>query len=169
MYRGATLVFAGGLLIIPSLAVSAGGTTDVVKGQSLRLPVSVATVEAVKGQVSVNRGQGFEPVVTTTQVKSGDVVMARPHGQGKILYAGGCMVNVYPGAVVAVKKDQKESCKVAKQKPMTLGPACDPSTDDKCLAAPAVREPVWPWLAGAGLAVGVSCIGWCRCHGSSCD
>ena len=60
------------------------------------------TLDPVKPQVSINRGEGFKPVTTPTSVSSGDRVMAGPGGHGKIVYADGCVVDVYPGNVLTV-------------------------------------------------------------------
>ena len=74
-------------------------------------------MNVVSGQVSINRGKGFKPVVKTTQANVGDQVMVRPDSQAKIVYSEGCAVEVNPGAVVGVAG----SCKVAMAKPMTAG------------------------------------------------
>jgi hypothetical protein len=59
---------------------------------------------------------------------------------------------INPGAVVGVAG----SCKVAMAKPMTAGL-------EPVVAAPAPS--ILPWLAGAALAVGVACIGFCQSQG----
>jgi hypothetical protein len=118
----------------------------------------VATVEPVAGQVSFSRGHGFNEITGPTRANVGDQVMASIRGHAKIVYSEGCVVDVYPGAVVGVAG----SCKVAAAKPMMAGLACDPSTDPKCLApVPAAAAPLWPLLAGAALAVGAACVGFC--------
>ena len=42
-------------------------------------PAAAASVELVKGKVLINRGNGFQPVTTSTQADVGDQLMA---GQG---------------------------------------------------------------------------------------
>jgi hypothetical protein len=118
-----------------------------------------ATVEVIQGQVSINRGEGFKPAAGSIEARIGDLVMASPGGKARIVYSGGCAVDVHPGAVVAV---QQGACTVAK--PMMLGPACDPSRDDKCLAPVGPAVPGTPWYvypAAAGLIVAATCVGWC--------
>lgn len=49
-----------------------------------------ATVDAIQGSVSINRGGGFQPVTGATPAKSGDTVMVRPGGSAQITYENGC-------------------------------------------------------------------------------
>ena len=80
-----------------------------VAGVCLVSPALAATVQPVQGQVSINRGEGFQPLAGKTQARPGDLVMASPGGEAKILYADGCMVNVKPVKVVSV--GAKSPCK----------------------------------------------------------
>lgn len=64
---------------------------------------SATGVELVAGQVSINRGDGYQPLVDWAPAFPGDLVMASPDGSGKIEYADGCVVEVTPGAVIAVQ------------------------------------------------------------------
>jgi hypothetical protein len=109
----------------------------------------VATVESVKGQLSLNRGLGFKEIAGSEQAKPGDSVMVSPGGHGKITYFEGCVVDVYPGAVVGVAG----SCKVAMAKPMLAGLEAP-------VAAPVT--PWWVWPVAAGLIVGAACAGFCE-------
>lgn len=61
------------------------------------------TVESIQGQVAINRGDGFRPVTTATQGKSGDRVMANPNSSAEIVYDNGCREKVDPGQVVVIK------------------------------------------------------------------
>jgi hypothetical protein len=115
---------------------------------------SAATVKIIQGQVSINRGDGFKPATGTVEARVGDLVMANPGGKGRIVYSGGCVVDVYPGAVVAV---QPGSCKV---KPMLLGQSCDPK-ELNCGIPAAPGTPFWVDAVGAGLIVAATCVGWC--------
>ncbi|MEL6373404.1 MAG: hypothetical protein AAFR04_05500 [Pseudomonadota bacterium] len=63
-----------------------------------------ATLESVNGNVKVNRGAGFQPVVSGATLKAGDMVMAAPGASAKLSYSGGCKITVAAGAVVAVRK-----------------------------------------------------------------
>lgn len=60
-------------------------------------------LEQVKGQIAINRGQGYQGVAQITQANPGDMVMASPNSSGKITYEDGCVVDVKPEAVVAVQ------------------------------------------------------------------
>ena len=72
-------------------------------GTLFSLSASATGVEVVAGQVSINRGDGYQPVVDWTPADPGNLVMASPDGSGKIEYADGCVVEVKAGAVVAVQ------------------------------------------------------------------
>jgi hypothetical protein len=107
---------------------------------SLCTPAWAATLEVVKGDVSVKQGEGFRRVAGATEVYSGNQVMAGPGGQARIVYSDGCVVKVYPGSVMAVPR----KC----YKPMTAG-----------LEAPPPPEP-FPWvpvLLGAAVIGGGIC------------
>jgi hypothetical protein len=101
-----------------------------VIGLFVSLPALAATVEVVEGQVSINRGHGFQQVAGTADAYASDSVMANPGGRGKIVYPDGCVVDVYPGAVVTVE-----------------------DRDPKALPGPCkvAGAPIWPYVAGAAL------------------
>lgn len=61
-----------------------------------------ATIEPVQGQLSVNQGQGFEPVNSRIDANVGDSVMVSPNGAAVVAYPDGCKVNVEPGAVMTI-------------------------------------------------------------------
>jgi hypothetical protein len=110
-------------------------------GTLVCLPAMAATtVKVVEGQVSVNQGEGYKQVAGAAAVSTGDRVMAAPKGRGKIVYADGCTVDVFPGAVVTVP----EKC----YQPMRAG----------LEAAPAEAAYVGiPWIpiVGAAAVIGV--------------
>lgn len=80
-----------------------------VAGVCLVSPALAATVQPVQGQVSINRGEGFQPLAGKTQARAGDLVMVHPGGKAKLLYPGGCIIPVTPGKVVQV--GAKSPCK----------------------------------------------------------
>ena len=104
-----------------------------------------ATVQTVTPQLSVNSGEGYKIVTGSTAVSIGDQVMASPGGRGKIVYADGCAVDVYPGAVVTVP--------VKCYQPMTAGLEVPP---------PAAVGIPW-WLVG-GTAAFIG-VGICAAQG----
>jgi hypothetical protein len=61
-----------------------------------------ATLEPGQGQISVNQGQGFQPVNSRVDANVGDSVMVSPDGSASVVYADGCKVNVRPGAVATI-------------------------------------------------------------------
>jgi hypothetical protein len=116
-----------------------------------------ATVVVVKSPVMVSHGEGYSEVTTSIAAARGDQVMAGPQGQARIVYPDGCTVQVGPGGVASVGE-----CK----QPMTAGldsNICDPSTDDKCLAAPP-PAPRPPYLLYGGIAAGIA-VGICAAQG----
>jgi hypothetical protein len=122
-------------------------------GLLLSFSASAATVDG-EG-ISINGGHGYMKLAGPTQANAGDSVMASPGGHGTIVYSDGCVVHVYPGAVVTV---QEGSCKVAK--PMTLAETnCDPKELNCPPPAPVAGafHPIWPLFA-AGLFVATPII-----------
>ena len=73
-----------GLYLVPVLALFSS------------LSASAATVEAVKGKVLINRGEGFQQTASGAQAKAGDLVMASAGGSAKLVYPGGCQIKVIP-------------------------------------------------------------------------
>jgi hypothetical protein len=111
------------------------------------MPAVAATVEVLQGQVSVNQGQGYKQIAAKSAVSTGDQVMAAPGGRGRIVYPGGCALDVSPGAVVKVP----EKC----YQPMTAG-----------LEAPVEEvRPHGAWIpyvgAAAVIGVGVCAVSGC--------
>ena len=86
-------------LVLPAFAL----------GLVLCSPAWATSVEVVQGQVSINHGKGYKPVRGKSDALPGDTVMASPNGSGKVTYDDGCVVEVKPGAVVAV--EQTSPCK----------------------------------------------------------
>jgi hypothetical protein len=64
--------------------------------------VSAATVIAVTGKVSINRGDGFAQISSATSAKPGDRVMAGFGGTAEIVYDNGCRQQVEPGSLITV-------------------------------------------------------------------
>lgn len=61
-----------------------------------------ATVEPGQGSLTINQGQGFQPVNSRIDANVGDSVMVAPGGSATVVYDDGCTVNVQPGAVTTV-------------------------------------------------------------------
>ena len=61
-----------------------------------------ATVEPGQGSLTINQGQGFQPVNTRINANVGDSVMVGPNGTAAVVYDDGCTVNVQPGAVTTI-------------------------------------------------------------------
>lgn len=61
-----------------------------------------ATLQPGSGQLSVNQGQGFQPVDSRIDANAGDSVMVGPGGSATLVYDDGCKVDVQPGAVATV-------------------------------------------------------------------
>jgi hypothetical protein len=80
----------------------------IAAGAMLALVVSAgaasadARLEGIKGPVSVNSGEGFQPVLGPVALRPGDKVMADRGGGAVIAYGGNCNIAVKPGSVVAV-------------------------------------------------------------------
>ena len=61
-----------------------------------------ATLEPGQGSLSINQGQGFEPVNSRIDAKVGDSVMVGPGGSATLVYDDGCTVDVQPGSVTTI-------------------------------------------------------------------
>lgn len=79
-------------LVVPTLLV----------GLCIGPSALAATLEAVKGQVAINRGEGFRRVEGTIQAGAGDLVMASQGGSANLIYPDGCFIKVKPGSVIRV-------------------------------------------------------------------
>jgi hypothetical protein len=91
-----------------------------VSGVAFSVPSLAATVEP-EGQVSINRGSGFQPVKGVVQANVGDSVMASPNGSARIVYSDDCSIPVVPGAVITIAAESP--CKsFAQATPPTQSP-----------------------------------------------
>jgi hypothetical protein len=61
-----------------------------------------ASLQPGQGDLTVNQGQGFQPVNSRVDANVGDAVMVGPGGSATITYGDGCAVNVQPGSVATV-------------------------------------------------------------------
>ena len=61
-----------------------------------------ATVEPGQGNLTINQGQGFQPVNNRVDANVGDSVMVAPGGSATVVYDDGCKVAVQPGAVTSI-------------------------------------------------------------------
>ena len=61
-----------------------------------------ATIEPVQGNLSLNQGQGFQPVNGRVDANVGDAVVVAPGGAAAVTYSDGCKVTVQPGAVTTI-------------------------------------------------------------------
>jgi hypothetical protein len=59
-------------------------------------------IQAGQGDLSVNQGQGFQPVNGRVDAKAGDSVMVSPGGSATVSYPDGCQVSIQPGAVTTI-------------------------------------------------------------------
>ena len=110
-------------------------------------PAFAATVDAVKGKVLINRGDGFQPATSGVQANAGDLLMASAGGSAKLIYPGGCQVSIIPGRVVSVGK--KPPCTA----PSLVGEATEGF----------FSNPVPPFVVGAAIGWGIFCAAkYCR-------
>jgi hypothetical protein len=61
-----------------------------------------ATIEPVQGNLSLNQGQGFQPINGRVNANVGDTVVVGPGGAAAVTYSDGCKVSVQPGAVTTI-------------------------------------------------------------------
>lgn len=68
----------------------------------LGTPSFAASVNVIQGQVLINRGQGYEQVIGSTQANPGDTIVVNPGGSAEVVYPDGCSAPVVPGSVLSV-------------------------------------------------------------------
>src|SRR5580692_4918111 len=61
-----------------------------------------ATIEPVQGNLSLNQGQGFQPVNSRVNANVGETVVVAPGSAAAVTYSDGCKVTVQPGAVTTI-------------------------------------------------------------------
>ena len=61
-----------------------------------------ASLQPGQGSLTINQGDGFQPVGTRIDANVGDSVMVSPDGSATVTYDDGCAVNVQPGSVTTV-------------------------------------------------------------------
>ncbi len=103
-----------------------------------------ATVRVTEGELFVSRGNGYEHVAGTAQVRVGDSVMAGEFGVGQITYANGCSVTVRPGTVVPI--EAQASCAAAEDWSTNVDPASEGLSTGQILLGVAIAGGV-----GAGV------------------
>lgn len=65
-------------------------------------PSWAAMIEPGTGDLTINRGEGFQPVTNQTHANIGDLVMVGPSGAATITYDDGCKVAVQTGSVATI-------------------------------------------------------------------
>ena len=73
-----------------------------IMGTAIGGAAFAATVTATQGQVMINRGQGYELVVGSTEAAPGATVIVNPGGSALVVYPDGCEVTVEPFTVHAI-------------------------------------------------------------------
>ena len=66
---------------------------------------SAATLNTERGEVLINRGEGFRRVAKATAVVPGDQIMANPRGKGHVQFSPTCQVIVEPGSIFVVPSE----------------------------------------------------------------
>jgi hypothetical protein len=78
-----------------------------------------ATVTATQGQVMINRGQGYQLLVGSSDVDPGATVVVNPGGSARVVYPDGCAVTVEPLVVHAINAESPCEGKKEMTKDMT--------------------------------------------------
>ena len=64
--------------------------------------LQAATLEAVQGQVLVNRGSGYQFEIGPAELEPGDMLIANAGASAHITYGDGCVVPIAVGSVTTV-------------------------------------------------------------------
>ena len=78
--------------------LAAGATATCLGAAGLQ----AATLEAVQGQVLVNKGSGYQFVIGSAELRPGDMVIANAGASAHVTYADGCVVPIEAGSVTTV-------------------------------------------------------------------
>jgi hypothetical protein len=116
---------------------------------------SAATVTAVSGKVSINRGDGFVQISNGTSVKPGDRVMVGLAGMAEIVYENGCRQKVEPGSLITVADSL----------------SCKTTTQDSGWVTQTTEEQktnIWPYVLGGAAVGGIAALA-VSLGGSSCS
>lgn len=70
--------------------------------------LQAATLEAVQGQVLVNRGSGYQFVIGSAELGPGDMIIANAGASAHVTYADGCVAPVEAGSVTTI--GQRSPC-----------------------------------------------------------
>jgi hypothetical protein len=115
-----------------------------------------ATVNPIKGQVLLNRGDGYKLVSASTDAAPGAQVIVNPHSAGQVVFADGCAVKLEPGAVFTIAT--QSPCEASGQHVETGGSlksvkdAATPEASDRRDLAPGLI------MGGAAVAVGIGAV-----------
>jgi len=72
--------------------------------------LQAATLEAVQGQVLVNRGSGYQFVIGSAELNPGDMIIANAGASAHVTYPDGCVAPVEAGSVTTI--GQRSPCAV---------------------------------------------------------
>ena len=133
-------------------------------------PSWAATVEPGSGDLAINQGQGFKPVMSPVNANVGDSVMVGPTGAATIVYDDGCKVSVQPGAVTTIAPLSpcaagSNAATDATGPGTSYYPNCTPQPDGSLYC-----HPDWALIAvgvGAAAALGVGIWAVTSLHGST--
>jgi hypothetical protein len=113
-----------------------------------------ATVNPIKGQVLLNRGDGYKLVSESTDAAPGAQVIVNPLSVGQVVFADGCAVKLEPGAVFTIAA--QSPCEVTGQHVEAGGSL--KSVKDAAKPEASDRRSSALVIGGAAIAVGVGAI-----------
>jgi hypothetical protein len=61
-----------------------------------------AIVNTIQGNVFINKGDGFSPILSAGTVEPGDKILAERGGSASLVYNANCTVPVRPGSLITV-------------------------------------------------------------------
>lgn len=121
-----------------------------------------ATLSVVKGEVLVNRGEGYESVRDDAELSPGNIAVARAGSSAKVIFSNGCTVYLGVGTVFTVPKEPpceggKYSRADANSLPNRSGASQDWSAATKTtVATEPLQTDVMPYLLGAAAIGGIT-------------
>jgi hypothetical protein len=119
------------------------------------VPAQAATLTPEKGQVLVNKGNGYQLATRPLEVAPGHVVVANPGGAARVTFPDGCDVKVLPGSVFTVAP--QSPCQRVGSHVETHGTLKDSPVKESPVEVTDERQPLVPIILG-GTAVGLGAV-----------
>src|SRR5262245_30905648 len=104
------------------MLAAAAGTTGVRAAASQAATLEAVTLKAVQSDVLVNRGNGYQFVIGSAELKPGDMVIANVSASAHVTYADGCVAPIDVGLVTTIGQGSPCAAQSGGSPSFTLSP-----------------------------------------------